>query len=919
MTSRFFLLAWAMGLLLAGALLAAPPAEAEHGRYPKPGKPLNVSVTERSSSAFYIEWDDPPRDPSIASRRFRVWYDRHDHQIQWTVPDWQLGTGIAGLAPATKYPVRIYTCDSYPTGSNYQPFHTECSDAYELTVSTLPGPPGAPSSVAVTSDGSRVTAVFDEPRTGGVDALSYEIQWTIPGTGDYSADNGTVSEPIAADSNGKVTLTFTGLNAGYNWDFRMRSLNEAGESAWSPEFSLIQDSVPRPPRNLRVEVLDRHTARLTWDPSPDGGRYNLKPQPLKYQYRIENLPGPWTNIPGEGVTSHTVGNLSLHNTIRTFQIRAVNPVGHSWTSGDIVATDYANVPPEPPSNLRVTALGPKTARLEWDASPDSGWADGQPAGNLRYQYRLLNFNGPWVHATIGAETTRDSRGLLLYAARHEWQVRAISDGGVSGASNTAGVGPVPTVPEPPSNLQATIVDRNRVKLTWDASPHGGWINGSSQVPRYQYRIHEPDDAFVEVPGGNVTSYVVEGLDVENNSYRFQLRAVNDHGHSWTTGDIIELGPVDLTAVASIAITSNPGQDSLYAIGDIVRATVFFEENVAVTGVPTLTLDFDGVPKTASYTTGPESDARIVHFSYTVAEGDGDADGVAVPANALSLNGGAITNAASNAAVLAHDAVNAGPAHRVDGVRPTFSSAIVSADGTTVTLSFSEAVTAPPLLLEISKLVNVPVDRFYMAVLDVSAAGRPAPLAGAEISNGQIILRVRSPIGQSQAVTVTYDNIFAENSVGLFIDAAGNPLLNFGPQAAANNSTVNVPTPATDPNDAVVLSLTELTVPEGQNRSYTVRLASQPSTDVNLAIASSFGESKVVDGRYLVNGGLELSASALTFTTDNWNTPQTVTLTAPPPDNNRRGYWVVLVHATESEDSAFDGLWQIVRVVTADND
>lgn len=166
--------------------------------------------------------------------------------------------------------------------------------------------------------------------------------------------------------------------------------------------------------------------------------------------------------------------------------------------------------------------------------------------------------------------------------------------------------------------------------------------------------------------------------------------------------------------------------------------------------------------------------------------------------------------------------------------------------------------------------------------------------------------------------MTYDNIFAENSVGLFIDAAGNPLLNFGPQAAANNSTVDVPTPATDPNDAVALSLNEVTVPEGQSRSYTVRLASQPSADVHLDIAPSFAEMKLVDGRYVVDGGLELNASSLIFTADNWNTPQTVTLTAPPEDDNRRDHWVVLVHATESEDSAFDRLWQIVRVVMDDS-
>lgn len=913
MTGRFFLLAWAMGLVLAMALLAAPPAEAEHGRYPKPAKPENVRVTERSSSAIYIEWDNPPSDPSAVSRRFQFWYDRHDHQFQWTVPGWQLGTGIAGLAPATEYQARIYTCDKYNTGSTYEIFHTECSDAYELTVSTLPGPPGAPSSVAVASDGSRVTAVFEEPRTGGVEALSYEIQWTIPGTGDYSADNGTVSEPIAADSNGKVTLTFTGLNAGYNWDFRMRALNEAGQSDWSPEFSLIQDSVPRPPKNLRVEVLDSQTARLTWEPSPDGGRYKLEPQPLKYQYRIENLPGPWTNIPGEGVTSHTVGNLSLHDTHYTFQIRAVNPVGHSWTSGDIAATDYANVPPEPPSNLRVTAPEPTTARLEWDASPDPGWVNGQPAGNLRYQSRLINLNGPWVHATIADETTRDSSGLLLYAARYEWQVRAISDAGVSGASNTAGVGPVPTVPEPPSNLRATILDRNRVKLTWEASPHGGWINGSSQVPRYQYRIHEPDDAFVEVPGGNVTSYVVEGLDLESNSYRFQLRAVNDHGHSWTTGDIIELGPADLTAVAAISVTSNPGQDSSYAIGDVVRATVFFEAGVTVTGSPTLTLDFDGVSKTASYTTGPESDARIVHFSYTVAEGDTDADGVAIPANALSLNGGTIADAAGNSADLAHDAANAGPAHRVDGVRPVFVSAAVSTEGTEVSLTFSEPIGLPPLITDLSDVLKTPTWLFYAGVLDLAVDGRPAPLSNATSSGNRFLLSVERPvIGAGQSVTVAYDNIFAADSVGLFVDRAGNPLLNFPAQTVVNSSTVPTP-PAGEPSGSLTFSRSDVSIQRARSESYTVRLSALPTADVTVTLSSVIGNLTydADAGAYIVDGGLRVSVNQLAFTPDNWNSAQTVTLTAPRQSTHR--HWV-LRHTAASDDVAFDTLRASSRVL-----
>ena len=42
------------------------------------------------------------------------------------------------------------------------------------------------------------------------------------------------------------------------------------------------------------------------------------------------------------------------------------------------------------------------------------------------------------------------------------------------------------------------------------------------------------------------------------------------------------------------------------------------------------------------------------FSYTVAEGDSDTDGVAISANALTLNGGSIKDASGNAASLTHE-------------------------------------------------------------------------------------------------------------------------------------------------------------------------------------------------------------------------------------------------------------------------
>ena len=133
---------------------------------------------------------------------------------------------------------------------------------------------------------------------------------------------------------------------------------------------------------------------------------------------------------------------------------------------------------------------------------------------------------------------------------------------------------------------------------------------------------------------------------------------------------------DTTAptILSVAITSDPDDDAksgvfltgVYGIGDSIQVTVTFSEDVAVTGGPRLALDIGSTSKTAEY---DSADGSAVVFSYTVAEGDSDTDGIAVDANRLTLNGGSIKDAADNPASLAYDALTAQTAHKVDGIRP----------------------------------------------------------------------------------------------------------------------------------------------------------------------------------------------------------------------------------------------------------
>ena len=142
-------------------------------------------------------------------------------------------------------------------------------------------------------------------------------------------------------------------------------------------------------------------------------------------------------------------------------------------------------------------------------------------------------------------------------------------------------------------------------------------------------------------------------------------------------------------VSTIEITSRPQTDATYAPGDAMEVTVTFSETVAVTGMPRLTLNVGGGNRTANYRSG--ADATLL-FSYTVADGESDADGVSIEADSLSRNGGTIQDAADNDAVLDHEALAADSSHKVDGVKPELAvtgGAVV--DGATLTLTWNETL------------------------------------------------------------------------------------------------------------------------------------------------------------------------------------------------------------------------------------
>ena len=103
--------------------------------------------------------------------------------------------------------------------------------------------------------------------------------------------------------------------------------------------------------------------------------------------------------------------------------------------------------------------------------------------------------------------------------------------------------------------------------------------------------------------------------------------------------------------------------------------------------------------------------------------------------------------------------------------------------------------------------------------------------------------------------------------------------------AGTTATVTI----TDDDDAgVSLSKTALSIDEGASDTYTVVLDTQPTTNVTVAIAGRADTDITLSGETLTN-------DTLTFTSENWDTAQTVRVTAAQDDDAASDAVVTLTH------------------------
>ncbi|WP_419858624.1 SwmB domain-containing protein [Candidatus Palauibacter irciniicola] len=419
----------------------------------------------------------------------------------------------------------------------------------------------------------------------------------------------------------------------------------------------------------------------------------------------------WIKSSTVTVTSLNVRGTNATPTATNFTVATPTDTDRTFAVGDFTFSDANSDPLKEieiislPTSAQGTLVQEGTALASADLPRTLSRAD--IAANKLWFSPTTGFEGEATFTfkvvdAFGAKSTAAATATVKVGANVALSFNAAGDDGTYGLGDHI-------------DITATFASSVTVNVS-GGRPRIPFTLGSTPLKHATYQSGSPGTAIV-------FRYTVASGDLDTDGITVAANALELNGGTIRVGTTTTAAALDHDAVAantarkvdgvkptvsSVTISSMAGTDQTYAIGDAILLKATFSEAVTVTSSggstptwPRIGFQLGSATKQAVYASGTGT-TEIV-FSYTVAAGDADGNGINVPANRLGLNGGAIVDAAGNAATLSHTAVAPNSNHKVDGGRPTVNSVRVAtsagtdntyATGDTIALTvrFTENVT-----------------------------------------------------------------------------------------------------------------------------------------------------------------------------------------------------------------------------------
>ena len=837
-----------------------------------------------------------------------------------------------------------------------------------VTVTDVDEPPSAPSPNISRVRLTSFTVGWSAPVNTGPAVTGYEVQYRV---------SGTTAWTDAGHSGTAKTVELTGLQAGTAYEVQVRATNEEGMGAWSASATattsatcmagspavrgytgagIVEDCniLLRSKDALRGRGLlnwSAATAMADWDGTIDVVGNRVANLSLTSQGLTGSIPADLSGL--TGLTRLNLSNNRLSGSIPSGlssltgltrldlsgnELSGSIPPGLSRLTGltwlDLSDNDLSgSIPPGLIGLTRLTGLVLRNNRL--DGCVPMAWSrftstinPQQDAVNLlvcigpgvtvtptrlpvpeggRATYTVALNALPTGTVTVTPTATGDSdisvSGALTFTTGN-WNtaqtvtVSAAADddaaAGTATIAHTASGGGYDSVTIAP--VMATEDDNDTAGVTLD--------------PETLSVTEESTDTYTVVldtlPTGPVTVSVAKqsGGDDDLTVSPATLTFTTD---DWSTAQTVTVSAADDADTDDGTATfthSASGADYGSVVIDSVKATESDNDMPGVTVDPetlsvteestdTYTVVLDTLP------TGP--------VTVSVAKQSGGDDDLTVSPTALTFTTGNWNTAQTVTVSAADDAdTDDGAAtftHSASG--GDYGSVVIDSVKATESDNDMPGVTVDPETLSVTEEST----DTYTVVLDTLPTG-PVTVSVAKQSGGDDDLTV-SPT----ALTFTTDDWSTAQTVTVSAaadddTAAGTATFTHSASGGGYDDVTIASVSATEADDdmaGVSVSESRLPVPEGGSASYTVALDTPPTAAVEIAVA------KQSEG----DADLTVSPAALTFTTADWNTPQTVTVSAAADADTTAGT-ATITHTATSTDSAYTGL-TIASVTATETD
>ena len=440
-----------------------------------PAAPSNPKAAA-SASSIDISWQ-APQGSIVAS--YEIEYGRSSGTERTTVSvsgehDYFTHTGSQG---DVQYQYRVRSVNAAGQSS--------WTDAVTATRVLSPG---KPTNVATAISGNDIEVTWSAPESVFIDGYHVELRQQELQDWTRHTVSGTTT-----------SFTHVSPDAGTTYEYRVRTYNAGGVSNWSSKATGIWYQGAAPPTSVSAQPWNNNMQLLIrWTPSETSGVTGYE-----VRHRVDG---------GEWSTETTPATHIFHDwdpdseDLREYSVRSQkNDAYGDWSA----IRRFTIAQPSAVTGVVTNREGASGVRLHWD-EPESG----QP---VQYFIDYNTGNGNWTRSGISAGYQRTHRfASQPYDSTHSFRVMAVNDVYITGP---AGETSVTMASEPrhhtnmPDNLKIKMLDRDRVRLKWDAPED--YPTGVSGYRIYRKDVTDPstlmrfgwEETLVRHTGGTERTYV----------------------------------------------------------------------------------------------------------------------------------------------------------------------------------------------------------------------------------------------------------------------------------------------------------------------------------------------------------------------------------------------------------------------------